>query len=110
VLATSRAELAARWQLVDQHAPPWLSSVPAPAGGFYLWAPVPEPDPELPEADPQRWVTALRDRGGVSVVPGSAFGTAGRRHVRISIGGPRVDLVEGLCRLWSFHEGVSTDG
>lgn len=110
VLATSQAELAARWKLVDQHAPGWLSTVPAPSGGFYLWAPVPEPDVEPPEVDPQRWVTALRDLGGVSVVPGSAFGTAGRRHVRISIGGPRADLVEGLRRLCAFEPGGSTDG
>ncbi len=112
VLATSRAELAARWALVGQHAPPWLSNVPAPAGGFYLWAPVPDSasDAASGGGDPQRWVTALRDLGGVSVVPGSAFGTAGRTHVRISIGGPQDDLVEGLLRLSAFGRGVSLDG
>ena len=101
------AELAARWDLVGQHAPPWLSNVPTPAGGFYLWAPVPELKDHsvAEEPDPQRWVTALRDLGGVSVVPGSAFGTAGLRHVRVSVGGPCADLVEGLRRLAAFAPG-----
>ncbi|MGC1208903.1 MAG: pyridoxal phosphate-dependent aminotransferase, partial [Ornithinimicrobium sp.] len=105
VLATSRAELAARWDLVDEHAPSWLKAVPRPAGGFYLWAAAPDRDREADD-----WATGLRDHGGVSVVPGSAFGGAGRQHVRISVGGPRDELVQGLRRLTAYSEGVSLDG
>lgn len=100
VLQASRRELAARWDLVDQHAPPWLAAAARPAGGFYLWAPVPGETP-----DPGGWVTRLRDQGGVSLVPGSAFGAAGQQHVRISVGGRCDDLVEGLRRLSAYGQG-----
>lgn len=104
VLAQSRAELAARWALVDQHAPSWVRDVPHPAGGFYLWVPVPldaGPGDGHPH-DYAAWTADLRDSGGVSVIPGSAFGAGGERHLRMSIGGPRDELIEGLRRLSTY--------
>lgn len=105
VLTDSRAELAARWDIVDRYAPAWVSSSPRPAGGFYLWVAIPGD-----QLDPQEWVTGLRDHGGVSVIPGSAFGPGGARHVRISVGGPRDELIEGLRRLKAYAEGVGSRG
>ncbi|MGB3685369.1 MAG: pyridoxal phosphate-dependent aminotransferase [Ornithinimicrobium sp.] len=96
VLATSRAELAARWDLLKQHAPAWLPSG-RPAGGFYQWVPT-------PWGDDHAWATRLRDHGGVSVVPGSAFGPAGQGHIRISVGGPPDELIEGLRRITDFAD------
>ncbi|MGB3830221.1 MAG: pyridoxal phosphate-dependent aminotransferase [Ornithinimicrobium sp.] len=97
VLAHSRAELDARWDLVDRHAPSWMRGLARPAAGFYLWAPVPAVDVE-----PGRWAGGLRDHGGVTVVPGSAFGSAGAGYIRISVGGPRDELVEGLRRVDAY--------
>ncbi|CAN5345355.1 aminotransferase class I/II-fold pyridoxal phosphate-dependent enzyme [soil metagenome] len=94
VLAASRAELDARWDLLRQHAPAWLPSG-RPAGGFYQWV-------RVPSADGHGWVSGLRDDGGVSVVPGSAFGDGCDTHMRISVGGPREELIEGLARLAAY--------
>ncbi len=101
VLTASRAELTARWDLLAAHAPDWMSS-DRPSGGFYQWVPTPWPDAHA-------WATGLRDRGGVSVVPGSAFGSAGQGHIRISVGGPLDELVEGLRRLTDFAAQVGAD-
>jgi aspartate/methionine/tyrosine aminotransferase len=97
VLPAARAALAERWDVVREHAPSWLASRQPPAGGFYLWVPVPVAE----EADGD-WARGLRDQGGVNVVPGAAFGRAGSGHVRISIGGPVGELVDGLQRLTAY--------
>ncbi len=104
VLSQSRAELASRWDLVEQHAPDWVRSAPRPAGGFYLWVPIPT-DPHHHHDHHDGWAAGLRDHGGVSVVPGSAFGPGGEHHVRISVGGPEDELVEGLRRLSIYTGG-----
>jgi len=44
----------------------------------------------------------LRDEGRVVVVPGSAFGAGGRRHVRISYAGDPEAIREGVARLAPF--------
>ncbi|MGB5952668.1 MAG: pyridoxal phosphate-dependent aminotransferase [Ornithinimicrobium sp.] len=103
VLKHSGEELRARWDLFEQHAPAGLTDV-RPAGGFYSWVPVP-----LLSQRCDGWAIGLRDHGGVSVVPGSAFGSAGAGRVRISVGGPRDELVEGLARIATFNEGHRSD-
>lgn len=103
VLVQSRAALAARWNLVELHAPTWVRAAGRPAGGFYLWVPIPT---EGTDEDHAAWVVGLRDHGGVSVIPGSAFGPGGQRHIRISVGGPEDELVEGLRRMGTYVPGV----
>jgi len=102
VLGQSRAELAARWGLVEQHAPDWVRAAARPAGGFYLWVPIPA---EAAGEDHAAWVAGLRDHGGVSVIPGAAFGRGGERHIRVSVGGPEDELVEGLRRMSAYSTG-----
>lgn len=104
VLPAARAELEARWAVVSEHAPAWLSATARPRGGFYLWAAVPE---AMSAGDADAWAAGLRDHGGVTVVPGSAFGAAGAGHIRLSVGGPVDELVEGLARLRAYTEQAS---
>ena len=64
-------------------------SAPLPAGGFYLWCPVDEPD---------AWpvVTRLAEDYGVLASPGEFYGDAGRRFVRFAVVAPdsALDLFE----------------
>ena len=54
--------------------------VEPPAGGFYLWVPVPE---EYPDA----WALCerLADDAGLLVSPGELYGETGRGHVRVAV-------------------------
>ena len=113
VLSESRTHLRSRWELAGQVVPGLISrrtaatEVAPPAAadhgraGIYLWLPVPEGaladqdggDPTL------AFALRLRDEGGVTTVPGSAFGPRGAGHLRVSLGGPLHDVEEGLRRL-----------
>jgi len=104
VLPAARAALLERWEVVREQAPAWLTRVERPAGGFYLWAPVPAAAGAESHAHADGWATRLRDRGGVTVVPGSAFDEAGAGHIRLSVGGPKDELTEGLRRLSAYTE------
>ena len=61
--------------------------VDLPAGGFYLWVPVPE-----------RWADAwamaadLAAAGGMLVSPGDLYGEGGAGHVRVAVVQPMVRL------------------
>ena len=54
--------------------------VEPPAGGFYLWVPV-------PEASPDAWALceSLADGAGLLVSPGELYGEQGRGHVRVAV-------------------------
>jgi LL-diaminopimelate aminotransferase len=67
--------------------------VEPPAGGMYLWVPVPtgEPCEELS--------VRLLDEAGVVVTPGTAYGAAGRGHVRIALTVPEDRLLEAVRRI-----------
>ncbi len=62
---------------------------PLPAGGFYLWVPV-------PSGDEWRFTDWLARAGGVLVSPGTFYGQAGAGHVRVAVVAPlaALDLVE----------------
>jgi succinyldiaminopimelate transaminase len=64
--------------------------VDTPAGGFYLWVPV-------PEAEPDGWALCdrLADDAGLLVSPGELYGERGRGHVRVAVVQPmdRLELV-----------------
>ena len=55
--------------------------------------------PAAATADPLGFCYRLRDEAGVLVVPGLAFGDAGRRYLRLSFAAPPEALIEGVRRL-----------
>ncbi len=61
-----------------------------PAGGFYLWVPVPES-----YADGWALCERLADDAGLLVSPGELYGETGRGHVRVAVVQPmdRLELV-----------------
>jgi succinyldiaminopimelate transaminase len=65
--------------------------VPLPAGGFYLWVPVPT------ERWPDAWSMAeeLARRAGILVSPGDLYGERGSGHIRVAVVQPmeRLQLV-----------------
>ncbi|MFK5690614.1 pyridoxal phosphate-dependent aminotransferase [Ornithinimicrobium sp. LYQ92] len=94
VLPAAREQLRRRAGTVGQLAP-GLPGRPVRAG-LYLWLPVPAGvDPGETEA----FALRLRDEGGVTTIPGTAFGARGAGFLRVSLGGPTDDLEEGLRRL-----------
>ncbi|WP_457971995.1 pyridoxal phosphate-dependent aminotransferase [Arthrobacter sp. D1-17] len=70
---------------------PFLSA----QGAFYLWADV----SHVSEGDVRSWVHTFLAESGVSVAPGTAFGSIGEGWIRIALCGSGADLVEGLGRL-----------
>jgi aspartate aminotransferase len=49
--------------------------------------------------DVRSWVHTFLAESGVSVAPGTAFGSIGEGWIRIALCGSEIDLVEGLGRL-----------
>jgi len=97
VLGEARAHLRARWEAFAGAWEAGFGRAPAPgAGGFYHWEPLPRGEEDM------AFCLRLRDEGRVVVVPGSAFGAGGRRHVRISYAGDPGAIREGVARLAPF--------
>ena len=111
VLPAAREEVRLRWQTLAVHAPQLLDladraagrSAGDPRAGFYLWLPVPEGVGRGP-AETEEFALRVRDTSRVTTVPGSAFGAGGAGHLRVSLGGPVPELVEGLARLAPWWE------
>ena len=94
-----RAQLAARREIFRTAARDHLGwDPPEPAGGFYAWLPLPREG----RTDPRAFCLAVRDRGGVIVIPGSAFGSRGVPYARVSWAGSPADITEGVRRLSAF--------
>jgi aspartate aminotransferase len=71
-----------------------------PAGAFYIMADI------APSGLPSRdFAFALLRERGVSVAPGTAFGSVARDAVRISLASSEADLREGVGRLAQFVHG-----
>ncbi|WP_151526745.1 pyridoxal phosphate-dependent aminotransferase [Serinicoccus kebangsaanensis] len=123
VLPAAREEVRARWECVDLVAPhlvgphlrspgirpsetsPWQIEPPLNSGqraGFYLWLPLTD---DVDPADTEAFALRLRDEGGVTTIPGTAFGARGAGFLRVSLGGPVDDLEEGLRRLAPWWKG-----
>jgi len=99
VLPLGRREIQARWEAL---AWAWKThfgtSITPPAGTFYHWIPL----PLSAHADPLGFCLRLRDEGRVVLVPGSAFGEAGRTYARLSFAAHPEQLVEGVKRMAPF--------
>jgi aspartate aminotransferase len=67
---------------------------PAPEGAFYVFPSVP--------GDDVAFARDLLEREGVAVVPGSAFGEAGRGHVRMTLAASRAQLERGMDGIERF--------
>jgi len=98
VLSASRREMTMRWEAL---ASAWREhlgeEITAPDGSFYHWV-------SLPAEDPYAFCVRLRDEAKVVLVPGIAFGEAGRTHARLSFAASPEQLREGVKRmapLWS---------
>jgi len=94
-----RAQLAERWDAFRAAAREHLGwDPPEPSGGFYSWLPLPAEG----RSDPRAFCLRVRDQGRVIVVPGSAFGSRGAAHARVSWAGSPEDIREGVRRLSGF--------
>ena len=87
------AEMAAAYDERRAEVVPRLNAVglacPAPEGAFYVF-------PSVPRGDDVAFARDLLERVGVAVVPGSAFGDAGRGHVRMTLAASTVHLRRAL--------------
>jgi aspartate aminotransferase len=72
-----------------------------PAGAFYVF-----PSIEGTGLNGHDLAERLLHEAGVCVLPGSAFGVHGDRHIRISYANSRENLAEALARIRTFVEGV----
>jgi len=98
VLPDARAELRIRWEALSHAVEAELGiSVDPPGGAFYLWLPLPGH-----ATDPMAFCLEVRDQGGVVLVPGSTFGEAGSRQLRLSFAAMPEQLTEGVRRLAPF--------
>jgi aspartate/methionine/tyrosine aminotransferase len=96
VLPQGQREIALRWGVLasawQQHFGEGLTP---PSGSFYCWLHLP---PEA-EQDPMAFCVRLRDEAKVVLVPGSAFGEAGRDYARLSFAASPEQIQEGIRRL-----------
>lgn len=72
--------------------------VALPAGGFYLWAKVPDPPDEgAGGTHAWAWAARLARLGGVLVSPGDLYGPDGAAHLRVAMVAPmeRLEMVAG---------------
>jgi LL-diaminopimelate aminotransferase len=67
--------------------------VTRPRGSFYIWAPVPSGHTSV------SFAAHVLEKAGVIVAPGSAYGSRGEGHFRISLTVPDERLAEALGRL-----------
>ncbi|GAA2189700.1 pyridoxal phosphate-dependent aminotransferase [Micromonospora lupini] len=64
----------------------------SPDGGFFVWT-------AAPDGDGDAWARSLAGRAGIVVMPGGAYGPAGRGHVRFAA---VRDIAEITSRAWAL--------
>jgi len=69
-----------------------------PRGTFYAF-----PDIRNLQTPSARIADELLERAGLAVIPGSAFGTAGERHLRLSFAASQDNIREALARLKAWR-------
>ena len=72
-------------------------AVEVPAGAIYVWAQLPE------GVEDEAYTSALLERTGVSLTPGSIFGPAGRGYIRVSLCLADERLHEAMRRVREFR-------
>lgn len=101
-VAAMREEYRAKRQIVlDGLADCPVLRLVKPQGAFYAFV-----DVRLTGLDSDEFSRRLLDEERVAVVPGEAFGEAGRGFVRLSYAGDADELREGVARLRAFAERV----
>jgi aspartate/methionine/tyrosine aminotransferase len=102
VLAASRTECARRFEALATACRRHLGlELQPPDGAFYLWIALPA---HVDRSDPVAFALKLRDEARVVIIPGTAFGEAGRGWARISFAAQPEQIAEGIRRLaplWS---------
>jgi aspartate/methionine/tyrosine aminotransferase len=102
VIAGYRAEFRAKRDIAVER----LSRIPGivcppPAATFYLF-------PKI-EGDDRAIAQAWLDQLSIAVMPGSAFGQAGRGHLRLSLACQRPVLIEALDRIERYYSLVAAN-
>ncbi len=101
IVPDARRDLERRWRRLETA---WEEvggpSPSVPDGGIYAWFRL----PTRAAADPVEFCARLRQGARVAVVPGLAFGEAGRHWARLSFAGEVAELAAGVRRL------VTADG
>lgn len=96
VLPQGRQEILLRW---DALASAWQEhfgeELSPPAGAFYHWISL----PDAAHPDPMAFCLKLRDEAKVVLVPGTAFGEAGRPYARLSFAARPEQIREGIRRM-----------
>ena len=67
--------------------------VEPPAGGMYLWVPIPTAE------DAETFAHRLLHEAAVVVTPGTAYGPTGEGHVRLALTVPEARLREAIVRI-----------
>jgi aspartate/methionine/tyrosine aminotransferase len=95
VLPAARAGLESRWAALEEAlAAEFGIGAGKPAGGFYLWLPIPDG-----YANSFEFCLSARDGAGVILSPGSAFGSRGEGFFRLSFAARPADIRLGVSRL-----------
>jgi len=76
--------------------------VTPPSATFYIWTRVPE------GWNSEGFATALIERAGVSVAPGSFFGKNGQGYIRISLTSSEPRIAEAVDRIRKVIKGISS--
>jgi len=76
--------------------------VTPPSATFYIWTRVPE------GWNSEGFATALLEKAGVAVAPGSFFGEQGEGYIRISLTSPEPRIAEAVDRIRKVIKGISS--
>ena len=96
VLPQGRREIALRWEaLASAWQEHFGETPPPPSGAFYHWISL----PVSARQDPMAFCIKLRDEAKVVLVPGTAFGDAGRNYARLSFAARPEQIREGVRRM-----------
>jgi aspartate aminotransferase len=99
IIPAARLAIRERWEALRTALSACLNhEAVQPVGAFYYWLPL----PESAHADPLAFCLRIRDEGKVIIVPGLAFGEAGRAYARLSYAGSPADITTGIQRLAPF--------
>lgn len=99
ILPVARQAVHDRWEALKSALSTSMDhEASQPAGAFYYWLSL----PAAAKVDPLTFCLRLRDQGKVIIVPGIAFGEAGKAYARVSFAGSPEDIKTGIRRLAPF--------